>query len=113
MVATAVRSAQARFALRTAISLSFCVFASETWAYTYEQQQACMGDAFRLCGSEIPAISRVAACMARQQSQLSPACRVYFRPEPADPSATASVAARPAHLRKWRKPRKHIQDDDT
>jgi hypothetical protein len=113
MVATAVRSAGVRFVLQMAIALSFCTFAAESRAYTAEQQQACMGDAFRLCSSEIPYVDRVAACMVRQQSQLSPGCRVYFRPEPADPSATASVSIRPAHLRKWRKPRKHIQHDDT
>jgi hypothetical protein len=51
------------------------------WSYTMEQQQACMGDAFRLCGSEIPDVSRVGACMARRQTELSPGCRVYFRPQ--------------------------------
>jgi hypothetical protein len=112
MVATAVRSAGLRFVLQMAIALSFCTFAAESQAYTAEQQQACMGDAFRLCGSEIPYVDRVAACMVRQQSQLSPGCRVYFRPEPGDPSATAS-AIRPAHIRRWHKPRKHIQHDDT
>jgi len=50
------------------------------WAYTAEQQQACMGDAFSLCGSEIPDVQRVTACMVRKQAELSPGCRVYFRP---------------------------------
>ena len=52
------------------------------WSYTMEQQQACMGDAFRLCGSDIPDVDRVTACMVRQRSQLSPGCRAFFR-EPA------------------------------
>jgi hypothetical protein len=51
------------------------------WAYTAEQQQACMGDAFSLCGSEIPDVQRVTACMVRRQADLSPGCRVYFRPQ--------------------------------
>ena len=51
------------------------------WSYTAEQQQACMGDAFRLCSFEIPDVSRVAACMAKRQTELSPGCRVYFRQE--------------------------------
>jgi hypothetical protein len=49
------------------------------WSYTMEQQQACMGDAFRLCSYEIPDVSRVTACMVRRQTELSPGCRVYFR----------------------------------
>jgi hypothetical protein len=49
------------------------------WSYTADQQQACMGDAFSLCGSEIPDVQRVTACMVRKQAQLSPGCRVYFR----------------------------------
>ena len=47
--------------------------------YTPEQEQACTGDAFRLCSSEIPDISRVTACMVAKKSQLSPACRAHFR----------------------------------
>jgi hypothetical protein len=113
MVANAIRFAGILFGLPTVIAISFCVWATPSLAYTAEQQQACMGDAFRLCGSEIPYVSRVAACMARQQSQLSPGCRVYFRPEPIDPSAAASISVRPAHMRKWHRPRKQIQHDDT
>ena len=51
------------------------------WSYTMDQQQACMGDAFRLCSYEIPDVSRVTACMVRRQTELSPGCRVYFRQE--------------------------------
>ena len=40
-----------------------------------------MGDAFRLCGYEIPDVSRVTACMVRRQTELSPGCRIYFRQE--------------------------------
>jgi hypothetical protein len=65
--------------LATALSVSMWPAASE--AYTPEQQAACTDDAFRLCGAEIPDVERVGACMARKQDQLSPGCRVYFRPE--------------------------------
>ncbi len=51
------------------------------WSYTMQEQQACMGDAFRLCGSEIPDVSRITACMVRRQTELSPSCRVYFHPQ--------------------------------
>jgi hypothetical protein len=45
---------------------------------TPEQQQACSGDAQRLCGAYIPDASKVAACLARAKRQLSPACRAVF-----------------------------------
>jgi len=49
-------------------------------AYTPEQQQACSGDAFRLCSSEIPDVDRITACMIRNKTQLSPECRAQFGP---------------------------------
>ena len=74
------------------------------WAYTAEQQQACMGDAFSLCGSEIPDVQRTTACMVRKQAQLSPGCRVYFRPEP------QQVSERPR--RQHRPYRQRLSEDD-
>jgi hypothetical protein len=64
-------------ALATALLVSSFSTAAE--AYTADQQQACTGDAFRLCGSAIPNVDRVTACMVRQQAQLSPGCRAFFR----------------------------------
>jgi hypothetical protein len=80
------------------------------FAYTAEQQQACMGDAFRLCGSEIPDVGRVAACMARRQTELSDGCRVYFRAESA-PVRARPLAMRAAHAKKWRQSRRHADSD--
>ena len=74
------------------------------WVYTAEQQQACMGDAFSLCGSEIPDVQRTTACMVRKQAQLSPGCRVYFRPEP------QHVSERPR--RQHRPYRQRLSEDD-
>ena len=66
-----------------ATALSFSMLSTAADAYTQEQQQMCTGDAFRLCGSDIPDVDRVTACMVRQRSQLSPGCRAFFRePEP-------------------------------
>jgi len=64
--------------------LSFSLLPTAGRAYTPEQQQACTGDAFRLCGSEIPDVDRVTACMIARKAELSPGCRVFFRdgPEP-------------------------------
>jgi hypothetical protein len=68
-------------------------------SYTPEQEQACTGDAFRLCSSDIPDISRVTACMVRNKSQLSPACRAQFRPDPEPREAAVRPAGRPTVIR--------------
>jgi len=112
MITIAVKSARIQLGLRITVALALCVWAAEGRAYTFEQQQACMGDAFRLCSSEIPYVERVKACMIRLQSQLSPGCRVYFRPEP-DSAAAGSLSVKPAHIRRWHKPKKPSQHDDT
>ena len=66
------------------------------FAYTADQQQACTGDALRLCSSEIPDVDRITACMVRNRTQLSPECGVYFRePEPARPVMTNAAARKP------------------
>src|SRR3954469_7898510 len=76
-------------------TVSALIMPAYAWAYTAEQQQACTGDAFRLCSSEIPSIERVTACMAQHRSQLSPACRAQFTTGPVasdeGPDEVASV----------------------
>ena len=47
-----------------------------------QQQMACENDAYRLCPDEIPDEARVASCMARQKSKLSPGCRAMFTSTP-------------------------------
>ena len=91
MVAVQSRIFQAGLLFATALSAS--LLASAAQAYTPEQQQACTPDAFRLCGDAIPDVDRVTACMIRNRTQLSPPCRVYFRPDPV--AAPATVAPRP------------------
>ena len=93
------------FASRTGLvgvilAIGVGVWPAAGWSYTMEQQQACMGDAFRLCGPEIPDVSRVGACMVRRQAELSPGCRVYFRQE--------ESAAKPQRLHR---PRQHTASD--
>jgi hypothetical protein len=93
-----------------ATSLVFAVLPSAGYGYTPEQQQACSGDAFRLCSSDIPDVDRITACMIRNKSQLSPGCRVFFRagPEPgaAAPKSTSArkSAANPRKTKKHPKP---------
>ena len=67
--------------------------------YTPEQEQACTGDAFRLCSSEIPDIDRVTACMVAKKSQLSPPCWAQFRPDPEPTEAAIRPAGRPTVIR--------------
>ena len=38
--------------------------------YTPEQEQACTGDAFRLCSAEIPDVGRVTACMVAEEGPV-------------------------------------------
>lgn len=71
-----------RLLIATAMTLSF---ASAANAYTQEQEAMCTSDAFRVCGSEIPNVERVTACMVRNKSQLSAGCRAVM-----DASAPAS-----------------------
>jgi hypothetical protein len=91
------RAGQFQFGLLLAITLSVSISPAAGQTYTPEQEQACTGDAFRLCSSDIPDVSRVTACMVRNKSQLSPACRAHFRPDPEE--ADARPAGRPTVIR--------------
>ncbi|WP_375415500.1 hypothetical protein [uncultured Bradyrhizobium sp.] len=85
----AVRSRTFQSGLMLAMALS-ALAPDGARAYTPEQQQACTGDAFRLCGDAIPDVDRVTVCMIRNRSRLSPGCSVYFRgPEPVATPVTA------------------------
>ena len=68
-------------------------------AYTADQEQACTGDAFRLCSSEIPDVDRVTACMLRRRAELSPPCRAQFGPPPREAASSGRVA-KPMSLRR-------------
>jgi hypothetical protein len=84
------RNVQPGLMLAAALSLSLSLMASASEAYTPEEQQACSGDAFRLCGPAIPDVDRVTACMVANKSQLSLGCRVFFRDDP-EPVADADA----------------------
>jgi hypothetical protein len=77
-----IRSRNFQLGLLLASVLSFSLLPGASEAYTPEQQQACSNDAFRLCGPEIPDVDRVTACMVARKAELSPGCRVFFRPGP-------------------------------
>ncbi|HEX5232548.1 MAG TPA: hypothetical protein VFW56_09955 [Bradyrhizobium sp.] len=107
---TMVPSARFRFGLLLATAFSVAMLPTASEAYTQEQQQACSDDAFRLCGPEIPDVDRVTACMVSKKEQLSPGCRVFFRPDPEpEANAGAPLSIRPgtAKPHKARKPVRH------
>ena len=71
-----------QFGLMLATGVAVSMWPAAGRAYTPEEQQACSGDAFRLCGPEIPDVDRVTACMIARKAELSPGCRMFFRPGP-------------------------------
>jgi hypothetical protein len=63
------------------LGLMTCVATSTTASAQYsenEQTVACMGDALRLCSSEIPDKQRIIACLAGKHAQLSAGCVGVF-----------------------------------
>ena len=84
-----ISHARLQLAMLFAAGLAASIASTASSAYTFEQQQACSGDAFRLCSSEIPDIERIRICMIRNRSELSPQCRAFFRngSEPGDVAA--------------------------
>jgi len=94
----AVRSVRFQSGLMLATVCSVLAMPTAGRAYTPEEQQACSDDAFRLCSTEIPDVDRVTVCMVRNKSQLSPGCRVFFRPDP-EPAGRPVHVGRPLSLR--------------
>lgn len=41
-----------------------------------EEQQACTGDAMRLCSDAMPDVAKITKCMSAKYSQLSAPCRL-------------------------------------
>src|SRR5207244_9560804 len=88
----AVRSGNFHFGLLLATALALSMWPAASRAYTDEQQQACSGDASRLCGADIPDVDRITACMIRNKSHLTPGCRAHFRES--ESTATPAAAVR-------------------
>jgi hypothetical protein len=63
--------------LRAASLLSAGTSAS---AETFEERQACTGDAFQFCSSEIPNRDRVFSCLVASKDVISAACRSVIAP---------------------------------
>ncbi len=88
-----------------ALALALVSCASTSFAAgTAEQRSACTPDVFRLCGSEIPFVSKIVACLKKNKSKLSPGCRTVFNaPTTTEASArTRSLGDEPtAHVAYW------------
>ena len=95
-----VRFSKLQFGLMLATALAVAMWPAVGEAHTPEQEQACTGDAFRLCSSAIPNVDAVTVCMIRNKSQLSPGCRAVFRKSEPGPAAATSVnAGRPLAIK--------------
>jgi hypothetical protein len=65
--------------IQTGLALAFLAFApAAATAQTQDEQQACMDDAFGVCGAFIPDRDRVAGCLAQNIDRISPACRAVM-----------------------------------
>ena len=88
------------------MALAVLVQPGAGFAYTQEEQQACTPDAMRLCGEFVPNVDAITACMIRKKAQLSPQCRVFFRPgpEPREQRAGKPTNIAPKTAKKSTKP---------
>ena len=117
----ALRSRNVQLGVMLATALSVSTWSAASQAYTPEQEQACSGDAMRLCSAYIPDVDRITVCMVQNKSQLSPGCRVFFGPEP-EAAVTPVNVGRPMSIKpanskkpvsaKLRKPRKPAKPDE-
>ena len=65
--------------LQIVLAAAFLVLAPvAVTAETQEEQQACMNDAFNICGQAIPDRDRVAACLTQNLNRISSACRTVM-----------------------------------
>jgi hypothetical protein len=86
--------------IQTALALAFfALLPAAASAETQDEQNACMSDAFNVCGHAIPDRDRVAACLAQNINRISMPCRTvmmrYSKPAGAPVVATrAKMSAR-------------------
>jgi len=90
---------------------------AEEYRGTWEQQMACTPDVWRLCGDQIPDVSRIVACLQRNTPNLSSSCRAVFESSNNMPQSQAvpSPRARAAPVPRGRvapPPRPSYDDDD-
>ena len=67
---------------------------SQEYRGTWEQQMACTPDVWRLCGDQIPDVSRIVACLRQNTPQLSNGCRAVFESNAEQQQANRGPAQR-------------------
>ena len=67
---------------------------SQEYRGTWEQQMACTPDVWRLCGDQIPDVSRIVACLRQNTPQLSNNCRAVFETNAEQQQANRGSAQR-------------------
>ena len=75
--------------------IAVCLAAQATPGFalgTDEQRMACTPDVFRLCGSEIPNVDRIVACLRAKKASLSAGCQAVFNTPEEHTAATRSLA---------------------
>jgi hypothetical protein len=78
VVRLAAFKSRARRASTLGLFLSLYASGSAFAVGTPEQRKACTPDVYRLCAGEIPNVRAITACLRRQKSSLSEACRAVF-----------------------------------
>jgi hypothetical protein len=82
---------------RLAVIISLAVSLHSTSGFalgTDDQRAACTPDVFRLCGSEIPNVDRIVACLKKEKPNLSKDCRAVFNTRPVRAAATEFLLTR-------------------
>lgn len=67
---------------------------------TREQQAACQPDVMRLCGSAIPDVDRIVACLKYNEPNLNPACHDVMFPYVPEEPKRAKAKAKPKPKKK-------------
>ena len=86
-----------RFTGRLAMLILLAISLRSTSGFalgTDDQRAACTPDVFRLCGSEIPNVDRIVACLKKDKANLSKECQAVFNSRPVRAAATGFLLTR-------------------
>lgn len=64
-----------KIALPVMAALTLALISSQAIAQSQDDQQACEGDVFNLCGDAIPDQDKIVVCLRRHWSKVSKECR--------------------------------------
>jgi hypothetical protein len=65
--------------IQIAFAFALLAFVPAASAQSQDEQNACMNDAFNVCGHAIPDRDRVASCLAQNITRISIACRTVMQ----------------------------------